>query len=79
MSGEGDGTKTSNETAVQQSASPTTNDAPQARSHRRFSRPSSPPPFAHYQRPNTEIKLDRIEPLEVEEEDTGGCCKCIIM
>lgn len=44
--------------------------------------PPSPPPFSHYtpQRPLgvKPVSSQNTHPVE-EEEDSGGCCKCVIM
>ena len=78
-SGEADGTKTSNETAVPQKSTPIIEDAQPVKSFKRFSRPSSPPPFSQYARPNVETKPTELEQLQMDEDDRGGCCRCIIM
>lgn len=53
------------------------------------SRPESPAPFSHYntpERPGEVTTIDMIRPpmdqpshMPLEEEASGGCCKCIIM
>lgn len=49
----------------------------------RPSPPPSPPPFSHYtpQRPlgTKPVSSQNIRPVEMEEDSSGGCCKCVIM